>query len=161
MIAASLLLAGCFTSTEPKFPLSSAAPVLGDGGHYVSYERMKDGNFQRDEAFDVRRRADGAYDLIDAKGSTTTASLHSIGSDLYVAQAVSTDSRRADYARLRVRGNEVLSYALDCRKQDAAILKALAVEIKGVECVIDKVADPAHLFATLELGDPIAKMVRE
>jgi hypothetical protein len=158
-LALLFLLAGCFTSSQPKFPLSTAVPALGDGGWYVGYERLSDGSFKREEVFEVRRRTDGGYDFVDAKGKATTLSLHRIGSDRFVAQA--SDEGGIHYVILQVRGNEVLAFAPDCKEQDAAKLKAQGVDIRQYECVIDRVADPAALFAGLELGEPGSKMVRE
>jgi hypothetical protein len=158
-----LLLAGCFTSSQPKFPLSSAVAVFGDGGRYIAYERSSDGSFTRDETIELRKRADGSYDYIDEKGKVTPISLHGIGPDLYVVQAMREDGHSVDYVVVRVRGNDALTYAADCTKQDAAKLESLGVEIrdKGRVCMIDKVADPAALFATLSLGEPTGKAVRE
>ena len=36
--ALGFLLAGCFTSQTPKFPLASAVPLFGDGGRYIMFE---------------------------------------------------------------------------------------------------------------------------
>jgi hypothetical protein len=154
-----LLLAGCFTSSQPKFPLASAVPALGDGGRFVGYERLTDGSYKPEEPFDVRKRADGGYDFIDSKGKVTTLSLHRIGPDRFVAQA--QEGGAVNYVVLQVRGNEVLAFAPECKKQDAAKLKAQGVEVRQYECVIDAVADPAALFAAMELGEPGSKMVRE
>lgn len=162
-LALPFLLAGCFTSSQPKFPLSNAVPALGDGGRYVAYERRDDGSFKRDETVQMRPRAAGGYDYIDEKGKVTPFSLHRIGPDRHVAQAIRDDGHTADYILLHARDAEVLTYATDCAKQDAAKLKRLGVEIRdqGRICAIDKVADPAALFAALKLGEPSGKMVRE
>ena len=160
VIALCLLLAGCFTSTGPKFPLSGAVAALGEGGHYVAYERQDDGSYKREEPFEVKHRADGAYDFIDSKGKVLTLSLHRLRRDLYVAQA-SEDKGSINYVVLEVRGNEVLAYSPQCDKQDAAKLKTLGVEIRQYECVIDKVTDPMALFAAIDLGEPGSKMIRE
>jgi hypothetical protein len=154
-----LLLAGCFTSSQPKFPLTGAAAALGDGGRFTMYERDK-GQFVRGDTIEVKRRPDGAYDFID-KDETTTASLHAIGPNRYIAQAIGKPGARAEYAVVQVRGNEVLAFAPDCRKQDAAKLTALGVVIGKYSCSIDRVADPAALFASLVLGEPTSKLVRE
>jgi hypothetical protein len=37
LAALSVTLGGCFYSSEMKFPLSSAAPALGEGGRYTLY----------------------------------------------------------------------------------------------------------------------------
>jgi hypothetical protein len=162
-MCASFLLAGCFTSSQPKLSLSTAVPALGDGGRYVGYSRKGDGSFQRDEVFTMRRRADGGYDYVDEKGKVTPVSLHRIGSDLYVAQAIRENGHDADYVALSVRDGETLSYPLDCSKQDTSKLKALGVELRddGKVCAIDNVADPLTLFTSAALGEPSGKMVRE
>ena len=159
LAAFALLLTGCFTSSRPKFPLNTAEPALGDGGRYVAYERTGDGSFKREDAFDVRKRADGRYDFVDAKGAVTTLSLHAAGGDRFVAQVVEGDG--VHYAVVQVRGNEVLTFATDCTKHDAAKLQAQGVVVRRLECMIDRIADPAALFAGIELGEPTSKMVRE
>jgi hypothetical protein len=157
-----LLLAGCFTSTQPKFPLSTAVPALADGGRYVAHQRKNDGSYERDETFEMRRRADGGYDYVDAKGKVTAVSLHRIGPNRYVAQGMREDGQGADYLVLEMRGSEIFSFGPDCTRQDPTRLKALGVETRDrTTCVIDRVDDPAGLFATLELGEPGAKLVRE
>lgn len=169
-LAFCLLLAGCFTSSQPKFPASSAVPALGSGGHFAAYERQSDSSFKRDDSFDVKHRADGGYDFTDIKGKVTPISLHRIRGDLYVAQAVNDKKDHTDYAVLRLQGQEgqagqvgqeILAYPSQCDKQDAAKLKALGVEIRKYQCVIDRVADPVGLFATINLGEARSKMVRE
>jgi hypothetical protein len=162
-LLASLLLSGCFTSTAPKFPVSESASALGDGGRYVAYQRQSDGSFKREDPFTVRKRAGGGYDFVDADGKVLGLSLHRIKQDLYVAQEIAESGRSTNYVVLRVRGGEVLSYNPDCAKQDAAKMKSLGVELKdeGKVCAIDGVADPAALFAGLDLGKPTSKMVRE
>jgi len=155
----ALLLAGCFTSSRPKFPLSTAVAALGDGGRYVAYERTSDGSFKREDAFDVRKRADGGYDFTDSKGAVTKLSFHAAGSDRFVVQVVEGDG--VHYALMQVRGNEALAFATDCSKQDAAKLRAQGVVVRRLECMIDRVDDPAALFAGLDLGEPSSKLVRE
>ena len=158
-MSVAFLLGGCFTSSQPKFPLSTAVPALGDGGRYVGYDRRSDGSFKREEPLDVRKRADGGYDFIDAKGKVTTLSLHRIGPDRYVAQA--SEGKTIHYVVLQIDAKDVLSFATSCDKQDAAKMTALGVVIDRYECKIDGVADPAALFAALNLGEPGSKMVRE
>jgi len=161
----ALLLAGCFTSSQPKLPLAQAVPALGDGGRYGAYERSSDGAYKRDETITMRKRADGGYDYIDSKNKVTPLSFYRIGPNLYVAQAIREDGHSADYVAVRVNddGKEALTYPLDCTKQDTAKVKSLGVEItdQGRVCNIDKVADPLALLAGLKLGEPSGKMVRE
>jgi hypothetical protein len=134
-------------------------PALGDGGRYVGYERLSDGRFKREEAFDVRKRTDGGYDLVDSKGSVTKLSFHPVGSDRFVAQAV--EGNGVHYIVVQVRGNEVFVHATDCSKHDAAKLQAQGVVVRRLECMIDRVNDPAALFAGMELGEPTSKLARE
>jgi hypothetical protein len=155
----ALLLTGCYTSSRPKFPPNTAVAALGDGGRYVAYERMSDGSFKREDAFDVRKRADGGYDFVDSKGTVTKVSFHAAGSDRFAVQVVEGDG--VHYAVVQVRGNEALAFATDCSKQDAAKLQAQGVVVRQLECMIDRVNDPAALFAGLELGEPSSKLVRE
>jgi len=162
-LSLTLLLAGCFTSSQPKLPLAKAVAALGDGGRYVAYERQSDGNYKRDEVIDMRKRADGGYNYIDSKGKITPFSLYRIDLDLYIAQATREDGHNTDYLALRVIGKDVFTYTTDCAKQDAAKLKSLGVEItdQGRVCNIDNVANAIALFAGLNLGEPSGKMVRE
>jgi hypothetical protein len=50
-------------------------------------------------------------------------------------------------------------------QQDKAKLAALGVELRGglrsLECPIDRVVDPAALFAHLNLAEPAEKLVRQ
>jgi hypothetical protein len=161
----ALLLAGCFTSSQPKLPLAQAVAPFGDGGRYGAYERLGDGTYKRDETVTMRRRADGGYDYVDSKGKVTPLSFYRIGPNLYIVQAAGENGHGTDYVAVRVRdgGKEGLTYPLDCTKHDAAKLKSLGVEItdQGRVCNLDKVADPLALFAGLNLGEPSGKMVRE
>lgn len=160
-VGLALLLAGCFTSSQPKFPLSTAVAALGKGGRYVTYERRDDGSFKRDVTIEVRPRGDSAYDYIDEKGKVTPVSFHRIKENIYVAQATRPNGGHSDYLMLRVEGNAVMFFPTSCDKQDAAKLTARGVVIDKRECKIDGVADPAGLFASLDPGQPGSKMVRE
>src|SRR5467141_2309186 len=83
LAAASALLAGCFESEQPKFPLASAAAPFGEGGRYVVYERVANDQFQRQEVFVIKRRPDRAYDFVNEKSEVIAISLHAIGGDLF------------------------------------------------------------------------------
>jgi hypothetical protein len=49
-----------------------------------------------------------------------------------------------------------------CDKQDPAVLSANGVVQRDkFECSIDKVTDPAKLFAALTAGEPTSKLVPE
>ncbi len=63
---------------------------------------------------------------------------------------------------IRIKGSNVQVYAPQCDNQDKAKLTALGVTLRGkYECVIDAVADPAALFAALDIGPVVSMMVRE
>jgi hypothetical protein len=87
LIAVGILLASCFQSDQPTFPLGDAAAPFGDGGRYVVYEHVGGGEWRRQEVFVVARRHDRAYDLVNAKGDTLTMSLHPLGGELFAGQA--------------------------------------------------------------------------
>src|SRR5436190_15298169 len=84
LAAISILLAGCFQSEQPKFPLADAAAPFGQGGRYVVYERVAHDRFERQEVFVITRRADRAYDFVNEKSETLTMSLHALGGDRFV-----------------------------------------------------------------------------
>jgi hypothetical protein len=163
LTATCLLLAGCFQSNEPKFPLADAAAPLGDGGRYALYERSPDNRYQRQEALVIKRRGDGAYDFVDEKGEAQTVSFHALGGDLFVGQAqADKDQPGYGYAVLRVAGGEALIYVPQCDAQDKAALAASGVEVNGqLECILDRVGDAAGLFKRLALGQPVSKLLRE
>jgi hypothetical protein len=161
IVALSALLAGCFVSERPMLPLTSAAPALGDGGRYLTFE-MRDGRSDPDETIEVRRRGDGRYGFIDEKQRETPVSFHAIPGGLHVAQlGPDSDKGGYGYAIFRVNGSEVLVHVLDCEKQDAALLAAHGVERRDRECILDGVKDPVALFAAAKLGEPTSKMVRQ
>jgi hypothetical protein len=163
LTAIGLLLAGCFQSNEPKFPLAGAAAPLEEGGRYAVYERGPDDRYQRQEVVVIKRRGDGAYDFIDEKDETQTVSFHALGGDLFVAQAKDdNDQPGYGYAVLRMAGGEAAVYVPQCDAQDKAALAASGVEVNGQqECILDRVGDAAGLFKRLALGDPVSKLVRE
>jgi hypothetical protein len=163
LTAISLLLAGCFQSNEPKFPLADAAAPLGEGGRYVVYERGADDRYQRQEVLVIKRRPDRAYDFIDEKGEAQTVSFHPLGTNLFVAQAKGDkDEPGYGYAVLRLAGGEAVFYVPQCDAQDKAALAAASVEVNGqLECIVDRVGDPTALFKRLDLGEPVSKLVRE
>lgn len=163
LAATCLLLAGCFHSNEPKFPLAGAAAPLDEGGRYALYERGPDNRYQRQEAVVVKRRGDGAYDFIDEKGEIQTLSFHALGDDLFVGQAkADKDQPGYGYAVLRVAGGEAVVYVPQCDAQDRAALATSGVEVNGqLECVLDRVGDTAGLFKRIALGQPVSKLVRE
>lgn len=163
LAATCLLLAGCFQSDEPKFPLASAAAALGEGGRYALYERDPDGRYQRQEVVVIKRRGDGAYDFIDEKGEAQMVSFHALGGDLFVGQAqADKDQPGYRYAVLRASDGEALVYVPQCDDQDKAALVASGVEVNGqLECILDRVGDTTALFKQLALGEPVSKLVRE
>jgi hypothetical protein len=163
LLAVGALLAGCFQSEQPRFPLASAAAPFGDGGRYVVYEWVAGDRFDRQEVFVITRHADRGYEFMNEKGQSVAISLHSLGGSLFVGQASPSKNQPGyGYVVFRVTGNEAMLYLPQCDKQDKAILSAAGVEMKGrLECIIDGVADPAALFKQLDFGNPVSKLVRE
>jgi hypothetical protein len=163
LAASSFLLAGCFQSEQPKFPLASASAPFGNGGRYVVYEWVAGDRFDRQEVFVITRRADGGYDLANEKGQTLAISLHALGGGLFVGQARPSQRQPGyGYVMFRMTGNEAVLYLPQCDRQDKSILTAAGVAVKGqLECIIDGVAEPAALFRRLDLGNPVSKLVRE
>jgi hypothetical protein len=164
--AAGVLLAGCFESEQPKFPLASAVAPFGEGGRYVVYERVENDQYRRQEVFVIKRRPDRAYDFVNEKDEVVTISLHALGGDLFAGQASNEKEKDKDkpayaYVVFRVTGSEALLHVPQCDEQDKAMLATLEVEIGRFECMIDRVADPSGLFKRLELGKPMSKLVRE
>jgi hypothetical protein len=160
VLAIGLLLAGCFGSERPMFPLATAAPALGDGGRYSTYE-IVDGKDIPSDKYDVRRRADGAYDFVDEKGLATPVSFHALPDGSYVAQVQLESKKGYGYTVFRLNGTEALIVTPECEKQDKAKMTAQGVEIRSkYECFIDKVADATAFFAGLTYGKPISKMVK-
>ena len=163
MLAA--LLGGCFLSEQAKFPLSAAAPALGEGGRFDIFEHEAGDRYKAQaEVLVLKRRPDGAYDFTNEKGESSPISLHRVAPDLFVGQSASTrgDKTAFAYVMFRVAGNEAFLYIPQCEAQDQAKLAAAKVEVRGqLECYIDGVADPAALFASFKLGDPVSKLVRK
>jgi len=162
-LAASVLLSGCFVSETPKFPAANAVAAFGDGGRFQGYDRTEsDGYKKADEAIImVKRRGDGGYDFVDEKDKVTPISFHLIAGGNFVGQALNNAKSGYGYLVFRIAGNEAFIYAPDCDKQDKAQLEKLGVAIGQFECRIDRVADPAAFFASLTLGEPSSKLVRE
>ena len=162
-LAASFLLSGCIYSEAPKFPAESAVAAFGDGGRFQGYDRMEDGRYKKaDEAlFVVKRRGDGGYDFVDEKDKVQPISFFPVAGGNFVGQAPENGTSRYTYVVFRIAGNEAFFYAPDCDKQDKAQLEKLGVAIGQFECGIDRVADPAAFFASLTLGEPTSKLVRE
>jgi len=163
LTATCLLLAGCFQSEQAKFPLASAAAPLHEGGRYVVYERGPDNTYQRQEVLEIKRRSDGAYDLVNEKAETLTISFHALSDDLFVGQAKGeNDQPGYGYTVVRIAGNEAVFYVPQCDGQDKAMLAAASVEVSGqLECIIDRVADAPALFKRLDPGAPVSKLLRE
>jgi hypothetical protein len=162
-LAASFLLSGCFFSETPKFPVASAAAAFGDGGRFQGYDRTDDGGYKKaDEAIiTVKRRGDGGYDFVNEKDEVQPISFHPIAGGNFVGQAIEDGKSRYAYVIFRIAGNEAFIYVPDCDRQDKAQLEKLGVTIGKFECGIDRVADPAAFFASLTLGEPASKLVRE
>jgi hypothetical protein len=163
LAAICVLLAGCFQSEQPNFPLANAAAPFGEGGRYVVYERVAGDRFERQEVFDITRRPDRAYDFVNEKGETLTMSLYALGGDRFVGQASPSKNQPGyGYVVFRIAGNEAVLYLPQCDKQDKSVLKAAGVEMNGeYECIVDRVTDPAELFKQVVLGEPASKLIRE
>src|SRR5262249_22074315 len=139
--ALGVLLGGCFYSTAPKFPLASGAPAFGEGGRYVMYsERIEGDRYRRSEQVVMTRRSDGGYQFMNDKGEGAAIYFHSIPGGLYVAQSWDESLTRYDYAVVRVTSTEALVFIPQCDQQDKAKLASLGVEVRGLECPIDRVA---------------------
>jgi hypothetical protein len=162
-LAASFLLSGCFFSETPKFPAANAVAALGDGGRFQGYDRTEDGRYQKanDAVFIVKRRGDDGYDFVDEKDKVQRISFYPVAGGNFVGQALEDGKSRYNYIVFRIAGNEAFIYVPDCDKQDKAQLDRLGVAIGQFECNIDRVADPAAFFASLTLGEPTSKLVRE
>jgi len=159
--ALSVLLSGCFTSEEPKFPLSSAVAAFGTGGRFVVLEHAGKGEFRKQGPLTVKQLLDGSYEFIRGK-TVLPISFHDIGNGVIVAQAKPNDRNSYGYLFAIKKGTETFLHLPQCDKQDAAVLSANGVVYRDKwECSIDKVADPAKLFAALTFGDPNSKIVPE
>jgi hypothetical protein len=162
LAALAPLFSACFMSAAPKFPLTGAVAPFGAEARFGLYERGEDKNFARQDTVVVKRRSDGAYDFINEKGEVVPISLHDVGSGRFVGQSKDKDTDEYGYIVLAVNGPEVLVYLPDCAEQDNALLARFGVEIqKNDICVIDRVSDPAGLFAAAALGEANSKMMRE
>ena len=137
--------------------------AFDDGGRYGVFTRLGDGRYKRQETFVVKRLPDRSYEFINEEGKVLPISFHDIGDGLVVGQAKPRPDRDArGYLMLMRDGNDMLLHAPQCKGQDAAVLKAFGVERrKPHECVIDRVSEPAKLFAALKRGQPVSKMVPE
>ena len=161
--AASLPLSGCFISDEPKLPLATAAAPFGEGGRYGVFERGDNDQYKRQEAFVIKRRADGAYDITNEKGEVLRISFHPLGDGAFISQAkAEKDQPGYGYAVFRFTGNEAVLYAPQCSDQDKTKIEPFGVEVNAqFECAIDRVTDLPGLFGKLDLGQPVSKLVRE
>jgi hypothetical protein len=162
--ALSVMLGGCFLSEQAKFPLSGGAAAFGEGGRYDVFEHVDGDTYKRQETFVLTHRPDGAYDFLNEKGETLTMLLYPVAAGLFVGQSASTEADKSGftYVVLRITGNEAVLYVPQCDDQDKDKLAAAKVEVhERFECYIDKVTDPAALFAAVKLGDPVSKLVRQ
>jgi hypothetical protein len=163
LTAFAALLGGCFLSEEAKFPASSAAAPFGEGGRYDVFEHGEGDTYKRQETFGVKHRPDGAYDFTNEKGESAMMAFYRVADGLFVVQSPATPGDKGGFAYVvfRVAGNEAFLHIPQCNGQDADKLAAAHVDVRGLECYIDGVADPAGLFAGMKLGEPISKMVRQ
>jgi hypothetical protein len=160
--ALSMLLSACFSSEQPKFPAASAVAAFGTGGRYVVFEHVGNGKFQKQRTVTVKPMLDGSYEFTGEK-TVLPISFHDAGNGVIVGQAKPDEKKQAyGYLILTRSGKEVLLHLPQCDKQDAAVLSTHGVTLRDkYECSIDKVSDPAKLFAALVPGDPTTKMVPE
>ncbi len=158
-IALAFLLPGCITSKDAKFPASSAVALFGEGGKYKVYDHVEGEQYIENDSAEIRKRADGGYDFVQQGNDPTTVTVHKIEGDRYVVQSKKKNAEAYDYLLLRSAGAEFFTHAPDCSKLDKS--KLTGVEIRKDECRIDGVTDPAAFFASLPLGEPTAKLVKE
>lgn len=160
--ALGVLLAGCFTSVTPRFPATSAIAAFGNGGRYVMFEYVGSGEFSRQGPLTVKPMPNGSYQFVGGK-SVLPISFHDAGNGVIVAQARPADNSHGyAYLLLTRQGAESILHLPQCDKQDPAILSANGVVHRDkYECSIDKVPDPAKLFAALTPGEPTSKIVPE
>jgi hypothetical protein len=160
--ALSVLLSACFTSENPKFPMSSAVAAFGKGGRYVVFEHVRDGKFRKQRVLTVKPMPDGSYQFVGEK-SVLPISFHDIGNGIVVGQAKPKDNKNAyAYLFLRKQDAEAFFHLPQCDKQDPAVLSKYGVVHRDkYECSIDKVSDPAKLFAALDAGEPTSKLAPE
>lgn len=157
--AIGILLSGCITSKAPKFPAASAAALFGEGGKFKVFDHVEGDQYIENDDAEIRKRADGGYDLIMQGNDPTAVTVHKIEGDLYVAQSKKKNAEAYDYLLIRAAGKEFFTHAPDCSKQDKT--KMTGVEVKKDECRIDGVTDPVKFFAGLDLGKPTAKLVAQ
>jgi hypothetical protein len=160
--ALSVLLSGCFTSENPKFPMSSTVAAFGDGGRYALFDHVGKGKFRKQRTVMVKKMPDGSYEIIGEK-KPVPISFHDIGGGITVAQAKSDDNKNPyGYLFLTRKGKELFLHLPQCDKQDPAVLEANGVVNRDKwECSIEKVSDPAKLFAALSPGEASMKLVAE
>ena len=160
--ALSVLLSGCFTSENAEVPTSSAVAAFGNGGRYAVFEHIGGGKFRKQRTLTVKQMPDGTYEFIGEK-TALPISFHDIGNGIIVGQAKPADNKNAyAYLFLTRKGTEAFFHLPQCDKQDAALLSAHGVVHRDkFECSIDKVSDPAKLFAALTPGEPTSKMMPE
>jgi len=160
--ALSVLSSGCFTSEAPKFPASSAVATFGNGGRYVMFEHVGKGQFRRQGPLTVKQLPDGTYEFIREK-TVLPISFHDVGNGIIVAQAKPSDNKHAyGYLFLTKKGTETFLHLPQCDKQDPAVLSANGVVYRDKwECSVEKVSDPAKLFAALTFGEASFKIVPE
>jgi hypothetical protein len=155
--AIAVLLSGCITSKDAKFPASSAVALFGDGGKFKAYDKGEGDQYIENDDAEIKKRADGGYDFIMGGNDATAVTIHKVADDLYVVQSKKKNAEAYDYLLLRVAGKEYFTHAPDCSKQDKA--KMAGVEIKKDECRIDGVTDAPKFFAGLDRGEATGKLV--
>lgn len=162
VVALSALTSACITSEAPKFSPSSAVTALGNGGQYTLWE-YAGGKYYPQGTLTAKLRPDGSYEFLTDK-EPILISFHDIGNGLVVGQAKIDDARGAyGYMILTREDSDVFLHLLQCDAQPPDLLAAHHVDVRAEAntCSIDRVIDPAKLFAALPASEPTFKMVPE
>jgi hypothetical protein len=150
VVALSTLASACITSEAPKFSPSSAVTALGNGGQYTLWE-YAGGKYYPQGTLTAKLRPDGSYEFLTDK-EPILISFHDIGNGLVVGQAKIDDARGAyGYMILTREDSDVFLHLLQCDAQPPDLLAAHRVDVRAEAntCSIDRVIDPAKLFAAL------------
>jgi len=162
VVALSTLASACITSEAPKFSPSSAVTALGNGGQYSLWE-YAGGKYYPQGTLTAKLKPDGSYEFLTDK-EPIPISFHDLGNGLVVGQAKIDDARGGyGYMILTREDSDVFLHLLQCDAQPPDLLAAHRVDVRAEKntCSIDRVIDPAKLFAALPAGEPTFKMVPE
>lgn len=162
-------LAGCFTSTRPLFPETTAETPL-ENGAYTTYA-CENGTCEAEDKITLTVQGKH-YTMMDKDGQTSTLTLHPHGEGQFIVQMESQAQGKTayNYLLLRMQGGEMFLSAPACNGQNAAQLTALGVVVdvaaggfigSYAECKLDGVTDTKALFAAVNWGESMLKLVRE